>query len=115
MRPYNRPFGHRKAKSTQRWLVNYSRRPIPAVEIENNNQAPSQGGQIFWDQPLVITVTANTEAEAIQRATEIINTNIKGGQYIGFNGSRYPNSNLCTVKVGVPDIFTLVSVLKLKR
>jgi len=98
----------RTRKLVNKWLVTYNRNPVPAVEFNGINIG---GPQQFYNQPLAITVIADTEEEAIAKATAQLNSQIKGGQYITTNSP--PNGRF--PRVGFPDIFSLASVKRLRQ
>jgi hypothetical protein len=99
-----KPFGHKKAKATQRFAVSFNRLPLPAVEYNSRYTTKNN------NQQLVITVTANTEAEAIEAAWAQLTYQIKGGRKIGTNGSKstFP-------RVGSPRIYSFDSIKKIGR
>jgi hypothetical protein len=89
-----------------KWLVVYSRLPYPPVEY--NVRYPNYPAT---DQPLEITVIADTEEEAIVAANAQVNYQIKNGRVT--TSKSHLNSN--SVKTGSPRVYTLVKVLRLKK
>lgn len=95
---------NRRAKPTQRWIVAFNRLPLPPVEYNSRYVTRNN------NQQLIITVIANTQEEAVEKAWAQVNYQIKGGRLISTNGSKstFP-------RVGSPRIYSFDSVKKIGK
>lgn len=95
---------NRGSKPTQRWIVAFNRLPLPPVEYNSRYVTRNN------NQQLIITVIANTQEEAIEKAWAQVNYQIKGGRLISTNGSKstFP-------RVGSPRIYSFDSIKKIGK
>ena len=98
-----KPFGHKKSKPTQRFAVSFNRLPLPPVEYNSRYVTRNN------NQQLIITVIANTQEEAVEKAWAQVNYQIK------WQIDKYQWLKSTFPRVGSPRIYSFDSVKKIGK